>query len=151
MKKGILIVVSFILLAIMAIIISISPITKYLIEKYDEELTGRQIKLGWVYVNPFTGYVHISNLRIYESKRLSALTTGDSVFFSAKGVSANFSMLKLLSKIVEISELRLDRPGGIIIQSNRDLNFNDLIVKFTPVKKTKTPPAFRFNVLRIIS
>jgi len=24
--------------------------------------------MDWVYVNPFTGYVHFSNLRIYEAK-----------------------------------------------------------------------------------
>jgi len=75
----------------------------------------------------FTGYVHISNLKVYESKNLPDYQKGDSIFFSAKGVSANFAMLKLLSKTIEISEIALDQPEGIVIQNKKELNFTDLI------------------------
>jgi len=101
--------------------------------------------MGWVYVNPFTGYVHISNLKIYESKKLPACKKGDSIFFSAKGVSANFAIFKLLSKTIEIS----DQPKGIIIQNNKDLNFSDLIKLFTPEKPRTTPSTYHFNILSI--
>src|SRR5882672_3076117 len=106
-KKAILISIGAIILFTLLIILFISPITKYLVEKYDEKYTGRQIKMDWAYVNPFTGYVHFSNLKIYESK-------SDSLFFSAQGLSANFSLLKILSKTYEISQLTLDHPYGII-------------------------------------
>ena len=133
----------------MIVIILISPIAKYLVEKYVGKYLGRQITMGWIYINPFTGYVHISNLKVYESKNLPAITNGDSIFFSAKGVSANFALLKMLSKTIEIEEINLDHPKGTIIQNKKDLNFSDLITLFTPKKPLTTPAKFHFNILRI--
>ena len=86
--KTIVIITSSIIIAVALVIIFISPIAYYLISKYSEKYTGRQIKMDWVYVNPFTGYVHISNLKIYESKLNQAYENGDSIFFSAKGLTA---------------------------------------------------------------
>src|SRR5436853_1854896 len=109
LKKPLLIFISTIVILVVVVIIFISPITKYLIEKYDEKYTGRQITMDWVYVNPFTGYMHISNLKIYEHK-------SDSIFFSAQGLNINFEMFKMLSKTYEISDLTLNHPKGIFIQ-----------------------------------
>jgi len=149
LKKAVIIVIISILIAMALVILLISPITKYLIEKYDEKLTGRQIKMDWVYVNPFTGYIHISNLKIYESKYLPSLTNGDSIFFSAKGLSANFSMRKLFSKTIEITSLLLDNPTGKVIRVRNDFNFNDLIIKYTPEKTDTTHSSIHFNILSI--
>lgn len=149
LKKTVLIVISLVIVIIAVVIILISPIAKYLIKKYDDQLTGRQITLDWIYVNPFTGYAHISNLKIYESKSLSSSRIDDSIFFSAKGLSVNIAMLKILSKTIEISEITVDQPKGKIIQNEREFNFNDLIKKFTPGKKRTTPSSFHFNILVI--
>jgi hypothetical protein len=149
LKKAFIIVVSSIIVLVMVVILLISPIAKYLIEKYDVKYTGRQIKSGWVYVNPFKGYVHISHLTIYESNSLTALEKADSVFFYAKGVSANFAMLKMLAKTIEITKLTLYEPKGIIIQNKKDFNFDDLIKKYTPVKPVSTSSRFHFSILSI--
>jgi hypothetical protein len=149
LKKTILIVVSVIVIAVAVIIILISPIARYLAIRYGEKYTGRQIKMGLVYVNPFTGYVHISNLKIYESKNLPGYKKGDSIFFSANGVSANLALLKLFSKTIEISEATLDHPNGIIIQTKAELNFTDLIKLFTPKIPSTKPATFHFNILDI--
>jgi Domain of Unknown Function (DUF748) len=148
-KKRIITIIRYTIILVIVIILLISPFTKYLIEKNDVKYTGRQIKMGRVYVNPFTGYIHIRDLKIYESKSLPSLVEGDSVFFSAKGVSANFAMLKLLSKTIEIKKITFDQPKGIIIQNKKDLNFNDLITKFTPEKNGTTRSQVHFNILRI--
>jgi hypothetical protein len=108
-------------------VIIISPLAKYLIEKYDVEYTGRQIKVDGAYVNPFTGYVHIKNLWISESYK-------DTIFFSAENVTANIEMRKLFSRVVEIAELDVDRPLGIVIQKKDSLNLNDIIQRFSPKK-----------------
>jgi hypothetical protein len=149
LKKTILIVIGSIIITVTVVILLISPIAKYLLEKYAEKYTGRHIKMSWIYVNPFTGYVHISNLKIYESKSLPDYKKGDSIFFSAKGVSANFAMLKLLSKTIEISEITLDQPKGIVIQNKKELNFTDLIKLFTPKKPRTTPSSVHFTILSI--
>ncbi len=143
LKKTLFIFSGTILLIVVVAILFISPLTKYLIEKYDEKYTGRQIKMDWAYVNPFTGYVHFSNLKVYESK-------SDSIFFSANGVSANIAMLKLFSKTYEISELIVDYPEGVISQNKKHLNLDDLIEKFSSKKNStaKREPV-RFSILSI--
>ena len=133
-----------ILIFLVVVILCISPITKYLIEKYDEKYTGRQITLNWAYVNPFTGYVHFNDLKIYEYK-------SDSVFFSVKGLSVNFAVLKLFSKTYEVSEVTLDQPHGVIIQNNKSFNFDDLIKRFSPkdsIPKVSKAPV-HFNLLNV--
>lgn len=149
LKKTFIVVVVSMITAVVVVILLISPITKYLVEKYSEKYSGRQIKMSWIYVNPFTGYIHISNLKIFESKKLPSFKNTDSIFFSAKGVSADFSLLKLLSKTIEISEINLDQPKGTIMQNTRDLNFSDLIKLFTPKKPSTTPAKFNFSILKI--
>lgn len=119
-----LISVSILVVFVVLAIVFISPITKYLVEKYDEQYTGRQITMKRAYVNPFTGYIYFSDLKIYEFK-------SDSLFFSANGMSANIAIFKLLSKNYEIESVTFDKPHGLIAQNKKNLNFNDLIVKFT--------------------
>ena len=144
LKRALLVFLSTAFLLAGGIIIFISPLTKYLVEKYDEKYTGRQIKVNWAYVNPFTGYVHLDGLKIYE-------LNSDSIFFSAKGVSANLIMRRLLSKDYIISELILDNPLGTIIQDTtiNDLNFRDLIDKFTPKKSLAAKSPVHFSILSI--
>ena len=125
------------------VIIFISPITKYFIEKYDVQFTGRQIEMSRAYVNPFTGYVHFSDIKMLESE-------SDSIFFSAEGMSLNVSMHKLFSKTYEITRLDLDQPRFSIVQEKKILNFSDLIEKFTPKGPRDTTKApVQFNVLDI--
>jgi hypothetical protein len=125
------------------LLLVLSPLTKYLIEKYDEKYTGRQITMDWAYVNPFTGYVYFSNLRICESK-------SDQVFFMAKGMGANVALLKLLFQTYEISELTIDCPRGIIVQNDSLFNFTDLVERFASKKNSDTlEKQVHFNILNV--
>lgn len=148
-KKPLITIISSIVVIVIAVILLSSPVTKYLIEKNDIKYIGREIKTGRVYVNLFTGYIHISNLRIYESKNQADTVGNDSVFFSAKGISAHFALLKLLSRTIEIKDLTLDHPMGIIIQNKKDFNFNDLAKKIAADKTQATTLPFHFNILNI--
>ena len=141
--KIISVVAGIILIGVILIILLISPIAKYIIEKNDITLTNRHFTLGSVYVNPFTGYVRISNLKIYEYH-------SDSIFISAGKLRAHFAMLKLLSKTVEISDLTLDKFWGVVDKNGKVFNFNDVIRKFTPPKKAGAkPPTVHFNILNV--
>ncbi len=141
-KKALIITAISITAFIAVVIIFISPITKYMVEKYSVEYTGRQIKMSWAYVNPFTGFVHFSNFKVYEAK-------SDSVFFSAGGISVNFALMKMLSKTYQVDELTLTKPRGMVIQESMHFNFDDLIVKFTPKKTNKPAPPVHFNILNV--
>jgi len=143
--KRILLRISFTLVTLITIVILfISPITKYLIEKYDVKYSGREIKMDWAYVNPFTGSVYFNDLKIYEQN-------SDSVFFSAKGLDVNLSMLKLLSETYEISSVTLTEPIGKIIKEKKSFNFTDLIARFASKDSifdtTKAP--VHLNILNV--
>ena len=137
-KKPIIIVISSIIILVVVAIVFVSPITKYLIEKNDVKYTGRQIKMDWVYVNPFTGYVHFSNLKIYEFK-------SDSVFISMKSLSGNISITHLFSKALKITNLTFDQPHVIIIQRKSKFNFDDFAITFSS-KGKPNPKAKPFHI-----
>jgi uncharacterized protein DUF748 len=141
-KKILIILSSIIILIPIVIIICISPITKYLVEKYSVKYIGRQVKMDWAYVNPFTGYAYFKNLKINEFE-------SDSIFISANGASATFSLLKLFSRTCEITQITLDQPNIIIIESQKDVNFYDLIQRFKPKDTISTKSPFHVNVLNM--
>jgi hypothetical protein len=129
--KILLISASIIALIVLLAIVFISPITKYAVEKYDEQYTGRRITMDWAYVNPFSGYIHFENVKIREFE-------SDSIFISMSGISTHVKVFKLWSKIFEIKEIVLEKPIVTVIQSKKDFNFNDLIKLFASKEKTDT-------------
>lgn len=141
-KKTLLIFTGSIILFIIIVIAFISPITKYLIEKYDSKYTGREITVDWTYVNPFTGYIYINDLKIYELH-------SDSVFFSAVNVNGSISLPKLFTKTLEINQLTLDQPYGIIIKNKTLLNFSDMINRFSNKNKPKKESSLHVSILDV--
>jgi len=141
-RRILFIILSGIILLVVIVIAVISPVTRHWIEKYDVQLTGRQISMDRAYVNPFSGFVYFSNVRIYEQN-------SDSLFITVHGLSGNFALYKLFSKSIEITELILDQPKGFVIQNDKHFNFDDIIKKFTVKKTPEKAPAFQFNILHI--
>lgn len=131
--RRLLITVTIIAAVVIAVIACASPVGKYIIESYvGPTVLGRQIKTSWVYVNPFTGYVHISGLKIYEPG-------GDSLtILKADELNVHYNILKTLTKTYEFTDADLVRPVGWIIQDHKLFNFNDLIIHFSP--KHPKPP-----------
>ncbi|MGZ4081409.1 MAG: DUF748 domain-containing protein, partial [Bacteroidia bacterium] len=136
-----LIVLSVFFILVFLCIIFISPITKYLIEKYDKKYTGREISLGWVYVNPFTGYIYLNGVKVYEQN-------SDSVFLDATSLSANFKVCKLFSKEYEITGITISDPVATVIQNGNkhSFNFDDIIAKFSSSDKDTTKPPVHFTI-----
>lgn len=137
-----------IVLFVVLIIAFISPLTKYLIEKYDMKFLGREITLSRAYVNPFTGYIHLSALKIHEYQ-------SDSLALACKGLSCNFEVWKLLGKTYEISSFTLDEPIVKVIQSKKAFSFDDIVQRFAskdtvpePEPEEPKEPA-HFNMLNL--
>lgn len=141
-KKPILITLGLLILLFAIVILFISPITKHLVEKYDEKYTGRRITMDWAYVNPFTGYIYFSGLNIYEPD-------SDSLFISANSLSADFALYKLFSNTYEISQCTLDKPRGMLIQNRKALNFDDIIKRFSPDTSAGPSEPLHLNILGI--
>ena len=146
-KKPLLLLIFVIVVFVGIVILFVSPITKYMVEKYDYKYTGREIKMDRAYVNPFTGFINFTNFSIYENK-------SDSIFFSAHDLTLNITLNKLLSGTYELSRLTIDKPSIKIIQNKDIFNFTDLIKKFSgeedsgKVLDTLEVP-IHFNVLNV--
>lgn len=146
-KRPLLISAAVIVVFVGIVILFVSPITKYMVEKYDYKYTGREIKMDRAYVNPFTGFIKFTNFRIYENN-------SDSIFFSATDLSININLHKLLFKTYEISQLTINKPFVKVIQNRKNFNFNDLMTKFSDKKdstKVSIPKAepVHFNILNV--
>lgn len=131
--RRLLITATIIVAVIVVVIACASPVGKYIIESYvGPTILGRQVKTSWVYVNPFTGYVHISGLKIYEPG-------GDSLtILKADELNVHYNIPKTLTKTFEFTDADLVRPVGWIIQDHKVFNFTDLIIHFSP--KHPHPP-----------
>jgi len=147
-KKIIFWIVAPVVILLAVTIICISPVARYLVEKYDVKYTNREITMDLPYINVFTGKVYLRNVKVYEEK-------SDSVFFSASGIGANLEMFKLLSKTYEVSSFTLHDPMIRFIQRDSvTFNFADIIKKFaskdTAKPKVRKPPVhFNFYDLSI--
>jgi hypothetical protein len=141
--KFLLKLVVVVLIIMVVIILVLSPLTKYLIRKYDVKYTGREIDVSHVFINPFTGRLNLKDLKIHEPN-------SDSIFLSFHRLSVNLSILKLLSGTYEVSSLKLDQPVVNVIRKNSIFNFTDLINRFIskPVDTTKGP--VHMNILNIM-
>jgi hypothetical protein len=112
------------------------------VQRYDKEYSGREITMDVLYINVFTGNIYIKNLKVLEQN-------SDSIFISTKSLSINFSILKLLSKTIEISELTINKPFGIIIQNKNGFNFDDLKKRFSPKKTKLQASEFKVKILQV--
>lgn len=132
-----------ILIIPVVLILFISPLTKYCIEKYDVKYLGREVTLDRPYVNVLTGYVRFGNVTIKELNK-------DSLFFKANSINANFSIYKLLFKTIEINELVLEDPIIALRQNKKELNLNDIIARFSPKPNSRSnKEPLKFSILSI--
>jgi hypothetical protein len=144
LRRTLLIILAVIIIVVGLIIAFISPITKYLVEKYDTEYLGREVTMNWAYVNPFTGYLHFDDLQIMEQKN-------DTTFLSTSGISVNFEMMKMLSGTYEISALTISDLRALVIHGKDDIfNFTDIVEKFTKEEEPKEEKEpVHFNILDV--
>ena len=126
------------------IILFISPLTKYTIEHKSIQYTGRKIKMDWVYVNPFTGYLHFRNLKIFEKGN-------DSLFISVNTMSLDVALSKLFSQTYEITSITFEGIYGVIIQNKLHYNYSDLIERITNVAEpNRTKEPVHFNIGKVV-
>lgn len=137
--KRLIVVVAIIFLLL---IIVASPLTKYLVQKYDVEYTGREITLGNAFVNPLAGSLALRNLKMYEAD-------SDTVFFSAGKFKANMSVLRLIRGIYDVSSIRINRPEIVISRDDTIFNFTDILEKFAVTEDTVEEEQLKLNIRNI--
>lgn len=135
-----LIVVSIIFILLIAAALGISPFVKNYIEKNSKELIGRQVTMRGLKLNIFTRTLYLDSLRMYEKDDRAVFASVDSFYM-------DLELLKLLKSKLEIAQLRIIRPYGVILQKEDSFNFDDLLPETDSTQVEADSTAFPQSVL----
>lgn len=140
MKRGIkiaLIISGVVVALLILLIVFISPITKYLIEKHSEEYTGRVIRIDKFAINIFNGSITAKGFTVYEAK-------SKTIFCKIDQLDLNITVYKLWGGKYDITSVSVNKPFVRIIQKGDQFNYDDLIKRFltadTTQKKVQAKP-----------
>jgi hypothetical protein len=131
--KILLWIAASLMVLVIAILLFISPIAKYVIEKNGEEYTGRQLVLNKLNINLLNGHISLKGFKMMEADKQKA-------FVSCDTLALDISLGKLLfSSILDIGYVNISGLTASITQKGEEFNFDDLIEKFTAPDTTAPP------------
>ena len=106
-----------------ALILALSPVVKYVVNNYGEEIVGRQLHADRVIVNPFWGGVTINGFSCKEAN-------GEMDFVSFDHLYVQIAWPRLMAKDVTLRHIHLDGFNGQVLKCDDRLNFSDIIDRF---------------------
>ncbi len=122
-RRGTIIVASSLVGLVVLIVLFISPITKYLIEKYSEAYTGRKITMEGLRMNIFNGSITAKGFTVFEAKSTKP-------FFKTDVLDINMAVYKLWAGQYDITSVELSNPYLQVIQKGDKFNYDDLMSRF---------------------
>ena len=125
MKKFLIITASIVLFLLLIIEIVVPLIAKNYIVNHAKELIGRQVDVGSLGLNIFTGSICIEDFTLYEADDTAN-------FISFDLLDVNASIVGFLQGKIEIESLLLQQAQYNIIQDGTRFNFSDMIDFFAP-------------------
>jgi len=126
MKKPVkisLIIIGSIIGLLLMVLLLASPIAKNYIEKHDQELIGRELSMGKLWVNPFFGVLKIRDLTLYEED-------GTTPFVHFDGFTTKIKLRELLKHRIWVKRATLSGLDVNVEQDRDWFNFNSLLEQF---------------------
>ena len=123
MKKAVkipLIVFGSIIGLLLVVLLLLSPIAKRYVEKHDQELIGRELSIGKLWVNPLTGTVRIKDLTLYEED-------GTTSFVHFDRFKTKIKLRELLRHRIWVKRATLSGLNVNVEQDRDWFNFNSLL------------------------
>ncbi|MBU2652185.1 MAG: DUF748 domain-containing protein, partial [Bacteroidetes bacterium] len=108
---------------VLLILLLVSPVICYIVEKNSENWIGRTVEIEKLGINLLNGKINIRGLSLYEA-------VSDTVFFHANQILVDINLWKLWNGIYHIEKFNLVDPSVRIIQKGDAFNFSDLILRF---------------------
>lgn len=106
------------------ILVVASPLAKYVVNNYGEQIVGRQLHTESVIINPYWGGVTIKE---FECKEVN----GETNFISFDKLYVQIAYPQLIARRVKLRKIQLDGFNGQILKSHDRLNFSDIIERFS--------------------
>jgi hypothetical protein len=127
MKKAVkipLIVLGSIIGLLLVVLLLLSPIAKNYVEKHDQELMGRELSMGKLWVNPFSGTVKIKDLTLYEED-------GTTPFVHFDRFTTTIKLRELLNHRLWVKRATLSGLNVNVEQDRDWFNFTSLLERFS--------------------
>ena len=126
MKKAfkiLLIILGVVIFLLLAANFLAAPITKKYLEKHDKEMIGRELSIGDIDVNLFTGDLRIKDLTLFEENDTTP-------FVSFERFETRIKWRDLFSRRLQIKEATLSGLNVNVEQDHDWFNFNSLMERF---------------------
>lgn len=127
MKKAVkipLIVLGSIIGLLLVVLLLLSPIAKSYLEKHDQELMGRELSMGKLWVNPFSGTVKIKDLTLCEED-------GTTPFVHFDRFTTTIKLRELLNHRLWVKRATLSGLNVNVEQDRDWFNFTSLLEQFS--------------------
>lgn len=116
---------ALVIVLLFALILAVaSPVAKYVVNNYGEQIVGRQLHTESVIINPYWGGVTIKE---FECKEVN----GETNFISFDKLYVQIAYPQLIAQRVKLRKIQLDGFNGQILKSHDRLNFSDIIERFS--------------------
>lgn len=137
-------------LAVLVLLVALllSPVAKWVVEKYSPSWTGRQVLIGDLHTNLFAGKVELDDLRMLEADGTTSFVAIDTVFVQA-------NLLHLFRREVDLHHIWIKHLDAAIINRDTCFNFTDIIEHFSSSDsvpespKDTTPAPWSFSLMDI--
>ena len=126
MKKALKICgwIALAIVLLFALILTLSPVAKYVVNNYGEQIVGRQLHADRVVINPYWGGVTIRGFQCKEAN-------GETNFVSFDHLYVQIAWPQLIGKRVILRHIHLDGFDGQVLKCDDKLNFSDIIERFS--------------------
>ena len=140
LKIGGWVVLSIVIL--FTLVLALSPVVKYVVNNYGEQIIGRQMHADRVVINPYWGGVTIRGFQCKEQN-------GETDFVSFDHLYVQIAWPHLIAKRVTIRHIQLDGFNGQVLKTDNRLNFSDIIERFSSndtLPKDTTPSSWTVSL-----
>ncbi len=122
-RKILLTILGIVVGLVLAVLLFVSPIAKWYVEKHDTELIGRELTIDRLRINLLAGSVNLGGVTLYEDDAKTS-------FVSFDNFKTDIKMRDLLDNRLWVNYLNLEGLNVNVIQNDSIFNFTSLINHF---------------------
>lgn len=147
--KKTLIAIAIIIVALLLLVMALSPVAKRVVNNHGQQLIGRDLQVDKVFINPFFGTVDVRDFHCKEAN-------GETDFVAFGRLYVQINWLSLMAKDVNLRHIHLEDFSGQVLTGDNGFNFSDIIDRFssdTTAEKDTTSSGWkvRLNDIRLIN
>lgn len=131
--SGLASLAGLLILLLVFLLLFVSPIAHWAIEKYSPQYTGRQVLIRDLHIGLLSGKIELEGFRLMEAN-------GSDTFVYAGNAFVRVSLRKAIAGHYRIDSVVIDTLFARVNQRGAHFNFDDLIQHFAPSDPTPQPP-----------